>query len=110
MLKCYMGHGGEPQEGAILIFAHTAREAKVVGWNTPSFIREVCDDEYIYMRVKLQKEPYLMKEANPQHLAADKPHAIECPTTCNGCGFWGDELNDGGYCEDCQEEITLNGG
>jgi len=91
-------------EGAVLIFAHNSREAKKVGWNTPTFLQTICDDEYINMRVRyLKSSGFLFKEANQEKLANDEPHVIESPTCCNGCEMWGYELNKNGYCEDCAE-------
>ena len=106
-LKVYMGYDnlGGSSEGAILIFAHTAREAKKVAWNSYSFIQEICDGEYINLRVRLERNAnHLFKEANQDKLKADEPHVIESPTTCNGCELWGYELNKEGYCEDCQAD------
>ncbi len=106
-MKPYMGYDnlGGSAEGAILIFAHTAREAKKVAWGFYSFIQEVCDDEYINLRVTLMKDcDYIFKEANQDKLKANTPHVIESPTGCKGCEQWGYELNNEGYCEDCEEE------
>ena len=31
-MKAYMGHNGEPEDGACLVFAHSAQEARVLTW------------------------------------------------------------------------------
>ena len=102
MLKPYMGHGGEPSDGAVLIFAHTVQEAKRVGWAKSSVLRDCSDGEYIYLRVTYLKDcDFLLKVANQEKLKADTPHVNENPTGCKSCELWGLELDKDGYCKDC---------
>ena len=106
-MKAYMGFDnlGGASEGAILIFAHTAREAKKVAWNDHSFIQDICDGDYINLRVTLMKDcDYIFKEANQDKLKANIPHVIESPTVCKDCELWGEELNEAGYCQGCQDD------
>lgn len=111
-LRPYMGYErtGGPEEGAILIFAHNAREARHIGWATPTFLRDACDGEYFSMAVRLIKDAsHLYGEADKTKLADDSPHVIECPTSCNGCDRWGYELDVAGYCESCAEDKPTQG-
>ena len=51
MLKAYMIHAGEPQDGATLVFAKSFREAKKLGFNSC-----VCDGgDYIDRRIAGRK-------------------------------------------------------
>ena len=112
-LKPYMGYDnlGGPAEGAILIFAHNTKEAKRVGWQACTFLHDICDCEYINMRVSYMKDSgYLLEDAKQDKLANNEPHVIESPTCCNGCEIWGYELNESGYCETCEEDIEPKGG
>jgi hypothetical protein len=92
--------GAGSEEGACLIFAHTAKEARklahrvMLGW---------FDGEWIDTAVRrLRGKPWLMLEADMAKLAEDEPHAIECPTTCPTCGQWGHEQI-AGRCSNCGE-------
>lgn len=88
MLHPYMGYAGEPSEGAVLVFAHTAREARkvaydcVVGW---------CDCEFIDVRcTRLRDDPeYLLTLAHPAKLESDTPHCVDDPPSCDACEMWG---------------------
>lgn len=95
-LKPYMAHMGEPQEGAALIFAHTAKEAK-------SMARRVSwmDCDYTDIRVKL------LREGDGAHLRKmGLPHIIEAPPVCARCELWKitpmDEAT--GLCDDCFDD------
>ncbi|MBA7685647.1 hypothetical protein ES703_94072 [subsurface metagenome] len=80
----------------------------MVAWNAPTFLQDICDGEYINLRVRLERgSDFLFKEAIQDKLKADVPHVIESPTSCKGCEMWGYELNEEGYCETCQEEREL---
>ena len=99
LLKPYMFSDGEPQEGAVLVFAHTAREAKRVGYSS-SFMWG-CD--YIDYRVQWLRDAFLYKEADQEKLKNGIPHVVENPTACKNCLLWGYEINKEGICENCQE-------
>jgi hypothetical protein len=108
MLKHYMAYsrGGGPEEGAVLVLAHTVQEAKRIAWSSPTFLQDACDGDYLDLAVTLLKNrPWLDKDANQVKLHADIPHVIECPSSCKGCELWGYELNERGYCEDCAEDV-----
>lgn len=105
-LRAYMGYSNVsgPSEGAILIFAYTAKDAKKIGWNSPTFIVDYCDNDYTDFRINwLKNEPWLFDQ-----MKKNEPHVIECPRTCKSCGLWGYEMN-GDYCLDCYDEIREEG-
>lgn len=90
LLNTYMGwvEGVGPEEGACLIFARTAREARKVAW--PILAGWWGGDCWTDTRTRrLRDMPWLDRDADPVKLAAGEPHAIECPTCCEHCGMWG---------------------
>jgi hypothetical protein len=108
MLKPYMyfSRSRGSEEGASLIFAHTAKEAKKVAWKEIGnlFVYDWTD---IGVRL-LKNEDYLFKEANQDKLANDIPHSKENPICCNGCEMWGNEIGEDGYCEGCRDDLPLD--
>ena len=104
-MKSYMASADEPCEGAILVFAHSVKEAKKTAWQSYSIIHEICDCEYINLRVSWMKDcDYMFEQADQEKLKNGEPHIIETPISCNGCEKWGLELDEKGYCESCAEE------
>ncbi len=104
-LKMYMGYVADSiEEGACLIFAHSAKEARQIGWPiVDSWF--MCD--FLYMRVKKienKKHEYLYKEANQEKLRCGESHVIESPESCARCNMWGMSEVTGGICEECLEE------
>ncbi len=88
-----------PCEGAVLVFAHTVQEARIIAWNT-SWLSDMCDDEWIDLAAsKLESNLWIMKQAT-----SEEPHVIESPVTCEGCLMWGYDLDENGICESCREE------
>ncbi|MDQ7818716.1 MAG: hypothetical protein RDU14_16945 [Melioribacteraceae bacterium] len=104
-LKPYMGYSraGGSKEGAVLIFAHTAREAKKLTF--PELKGWCGDQEWIDVAVNRLKGEWLYAEADQEMLKNNIPHVIDCPkSTCKQCECWGSKLNEEGICEDCIEE------
>jgi len=103
-MKAYMGYDAQvgPEEGASLVFARTAKEAKKVFWATCSgdLVEEFTD-----ARVKLIRDsPWLLREADPAKVAAGEAHALLAPKSCDNCGQWGHAaIGDLGLCPDCLE-------
>ena len=86
-----------PQEGAAMVFAHTAREARKVGYPE---CRDWHGTAWIDCRARrLPSEPHLMEQA-----VSDQPHIVHNPKTCERCGFWGGKPLEGGGCEFCDAE------
>ncbi len=104
-MKLYMGYdeSAGSSEGACLIVAHTAKEAKIIGYP------DVCnwfDTEWIDMRANLIKEntDYLMAEVDIDNFNKGIPHVVECPTCCPNCGCWGGGEIIDGRCDLCRED------
>ena len=90
LLNTYMAwvKGVGPDEGACLIFARTAREARKIAW--PILAGWWGADCWTSTRTRrLCNMPWLYKEADAAKLAAGVAHAIECPTCCDHCELWG---------------------
>lgn len=104
MLKPYIAHSSDygPHESAFLIFAHSVKEAKRIGWPE---LRSIICDEYTDMAVRLLKGDHLYLDANKEKLDADIAHVIDSPTSCKWCDQWGGLLDAEGVCQDCREEI-----
>lgn len=99
MLKPYMGYCGAPEEGAVLIFAESAKQAKVIGFPD---VQGWTQCEFTDMRVRLIKEhpDYLMTLRTK-----DTPHCIDNVPSCPRCEFWGAPLNaDRSACAFCEDE------
>jgi len=107
-LKPYMGYSREAGsfEGAVLIFAHGIKEAKVLAWKEMRY--DIVED---YMDVavnRLWEKDWLFKDADQEKLKQGIAHVVISPTGCRSCELWGEELNDEGYCPDCEEEYKIN--
>lgn len=90
----YMVFDGDPADGAALVFAATAREARRRGFNT---LRGWFDSEWITTRARLQREhrDYLMG-------LYDGRAVIDAPPSCPVCEKWGAPIRDDGKgCEFC---------
>lgn len=100
----YMVWAGDAKEdGACLVFAQTAREAKQKGW--PYVEGWHCETEYTETRARLLRthRDYLMSLQN----AADKDGVVESPPTCERCEVWGAQVfPDGSGCEFCGSSVT----
>lgn len=93
-------------EGAVLIFSHTAREAKKIAWPAicTFFAMEFTDVGV----QRLRDSDYLYSEANQDKLKNDIPHVIDNPHSCRRCELWGHaEILENGLCEDCNAEVEL---
>lgn len=97
-MRAYMVSDSEPCEGAVLVFATTAREAKKVGFSALDW----CD-EWVDVRVQ-----WLKDDGHLRHLwDGETEHVVESPPTCQTCQLWGtSELIDG-VCEGCREYVEL---
>lgn len=110
MLKPYVGYfrGAGAGKGAVLIFAHTAEEAKKVGWRCSTLRNEICDDDYLDMAVRLLKGKHLFLNADRIKLARDTAHVIDEPTRCKLCGWWEGPIDAEGVCLSCVQEAEAN--
>lgn len=107
MLNAYMIYSrcGGSELFAALVFAHTAQEARVVGWHGIG-----CDltDEYTDLAAnRLRNKPWLFDEALAVKFANDEAHVIDSPKTCRTCEFWGQSpIGDDGLCEGCRQNVV----
>lgn len=107
MLKPYMGWmGDDPADGACLVFAYTAREARRLAFDV---LRGWFDDaQWIHARtrrLRLHAE-WLRTQADQAALAEGRSHVIDDPASCKNCDRWGPPINDTGSCERCAAEIA----
>jgi len=87
-------------EGAVLIFAHTAKEAKSVA-DAPLSCLGIAED-WIDIGIRwIRTSDYLYEQADKDKLKAGVAHVIENPESCKGCEMWGGEFNDNGTCSIC---------
>lgn len=94
--RAYVASGPDPAEGALLVFAETARDAKRAAY-------PVLADwmvEYTEVRVK-----WLRRGAD--HLRErEGPHVVESPRVCVRCEMWyaAEPYNEEGVCALCEGE------
>ena len=109
MLNAYVifSRNGDVENGAALVFAHTAQEARVVGWRG---IGSDLTDEYTDLAAnRLRNKPWLFDEALAVKFANDEAHVIDDPKSCRTCEWWGQSpIGKDGLCEKCREEETKN--
>jgi len=98
----YIGYAGDPEEGAVLVFAPDARTARPVAYG---LINGWAHVEYTDVRVRRlrQNRDWLMQQANPRCLALGKPHGTDDIPSCRACERWSGPLNDDGHCGPCAE-------
>lgn len=105
-MKMYMAYAGDcPEEGALLVFASSVKEAKAVVYPEASCL---LGCEYIEMRVNMLHEeaPHLMAAADQDKISKGIPHVVDNPPCCDQCGVWGVgdySLKDDGICIGCHD-------
>lgn len=85
-------------EGAVLVFANTAKEARRLSfgycWNV---------DNWFDQAVRWLRQFGIEKLANQEKLEAGIPHVVDNPISCKNCELWGCGVRDneclycGGY-------------
>lgn len=104
-LKPYMAWaGGNPEDGAVLVFAHDSRQAKRLGFD--ALRGWSVDMQYIETRVRLQRDhgEWMQRLANPEALAAGRAHVVDDPACCTCCETWGTPLLPEGICTRCDAD------
>ena len=104
MLNAYMAfsRNAGSEEGAVLVFAHSVQEARVVGWKLTA--TELTDEYIDFGAKRIRHSPWLIKEAIQIKLLIDEPHVIDEPLCCAECGLWGQSpIGEDGFCEDCRD-------
>lgn len=102
-LNPYMAWCGEfPEEGAVLVFARTAREAKPLGFAELSgWCSDITWTDLRVRRLRKHRD-YVMGLRDPQRL--DTPHTIDDPPSCERCHCWGVPLDEADVCTTCRED------
>ena len=90
-----------PEEGALLCFANTAKEAKKLSW---SYHCCWCDG-WLDHTVRWLRDEHVFSLGNQELIAAGTPHVIDNPIGCESCGLWGYEVHEGGICSYCGEPV-----
>ncbi len=98
-MNAYMVSSSEPSEGAVLVFAETARAAKALAWAQSIVIVEVCPT-FIDVRVKRMKESSWLLALK----RTDGPEVIDDVPVCEDCELWGPYLNEKNLCESCADD------
>lgn len=101
-MKPYMifSRGCGPEEGAALVFAHSAKEARKLAWKQSG----LDFDDFIDMGIRLIHDTrYIFPLANQDKLKAGTPHIVDNPAACKACGYWGAGLTKDGLCGNCNE-------
>ena len=98
MNKIYLGYDKSvgSQEGAVLIFAASSKDARKLGWGT---MKSFHGTAWVDMAVRLMRKnlDYLAMEAT-----SDQPHVITDMRICPKCELWGEDRNEDhcGYCDE----------
>lgn len=86
-LRAYRVSGPEPSEGASLVFAANARDAKRLGWRSIDFLPELCWHGYVDVRVKWLREGADFHR-NAEMEAKGESYVVESPDICERCELW----------------------
>lgn len=91
------------EEGATLVFHHTAQQAKVMGWQSGDLLNV---DEYLDVGVRLIRSPEdVYPFADFDLLAKNEPHSVWKLEPCEACEFWGCGVDENGRCNGCGEPV-----
>lgn len=85
-----------PRELAILVFAHTAKDARRMAYPV---LCDFMDTHFLDVRVKRSKD-------DAAHLRKKEvPHIVDSPPVCERCEYWyTSPLSADGLCDDCEDE------
>jgi len=106
MLKPYLVYSRSlgSSEGALLAFANTVQQARVVAWK--SFDARDLTDDYLDLTAKLLRgRDWLYEEGDSELLANNTPHIVIFVKSCNQCDYWGHSpIGEDGLCNDCRRD------
>jgi len=102
-MKPYMAfsRGAGPGEGAVLVIANTARQAKSLVWEHCSCFN--VEDWIDQSAILIRNNKGILALADQEKLRANVPHVIDNPEGCIKCECWGIPLSESGLCEICSE-------
>ena len=83
-------------EGAVLVFAHNAKEARILIWHNGLVV-----EDWIDTAVKLMRNSVWLYD----EMVSQEPHVIDSPKVCVMCELWGNELNENDVCTECVENM-----
>lgn len=103
-MRAYVVHNGDVTQSAVLVFHHTARKARYLGW-TVLDSWGVCDDYIEARTIWIKDDAYLQTLK-----VSDLPHYIESPPSCDCCEKWPFHapLDEEGMCETCRDEAEAD--
>src|SRR5699024_5055056 len=89
-----------PQEGAVLVFARTAKDARKMAFPT---LKDWMDLEWIEVAARRLDAATGWLAAQEEVDLHGKPQLIENPMSCDRCELWGEPISDAGMCESCDD-------
>lgn len=91
--------GSGPEDGAILVFHNTAREAK-------KLVYGACDnvDDWLDQGIRWLRDKDVFRLGNLEKLKTSTPHMVYDPASCQSCDLWGCGLTNGLVCSWCGGE------
>lgn len=97
MMKPYIAYSraAGPEEGAILVIAHTSREVKKLAWNSGDCWNI---DGWTDLAIKLIRNHNSMPLADQEKIKCDTAHVINQPAGCENCHLWGAGLDRDDMC------------
>ncbi len=98
----YIGYAGDPEEGAVLVFAPDARAARPVAYGLLNGWAHV---DYTAVRVRRlrQHREWFMRLANARCIELGKVHGTDYVPSCGTCARWSGPLDQNGLCGPCAE-------
>lgn len=101
-MKAYMAYSqiDGAQEGAILVIANSAKEAKKLAWKSGECLNV---DEWIDLSVKWLKDDDVMKLSRNYPFEEIVSHITPNPPYCKSCGLWGCGITSEDLCCNCNE-------
>lgn len=103
MMKAYSAFSREvgPEEGAILVIAQSAKEAKPLAWKSGACWNV---DGWTDLAIRLiRDDTHVLPLADQESLKLGEPHIIDSPFGCDKCGFWGAGITEDKLCGNCNE-------
>jgi hypothetical protein len=88
-------------EGAVLVFHHTAKEARKMAWDKGPIDYE----DWLDVAVKWLKRPHIHLLSNQKKLTDGTPHLVDSPASCEACGIWGQIVHSNYECSYCGEYV-----
>lgn len=89
-----------PEEGAVLVLAQTAKEARRLAWQSGECLNV---HDWIDLAVRWIKDATITALANQDKLKASVSHVVGSPAGCDACGYWGVGVTLEGLCCRCNQ-------